>query len=464
MATERSSKSIAERVDLDFHRQGNRFRLGRWRMSLVALLAALVLPAWAMLIGNERWYQAEGVSQAHQLIANDCGRCHVTSWNTALRLASLDDGLVSVADESCTVCHSGPAHHKDQPSAATRCADCHREHRGRNELARATDTHCTQCHAALETTHGPSRNFARSIDGFTSHPQFAVLRAPGEDPPGTEHQIHKIARQIDGKWRDGSTLRFNHKKHAGPDGLLRLDGTRQALRCEHCHQIEPSNGYMRPIDHERHCAACHGNQLHFDEQRFASAKVTHGSLPSVRGELVDRYASLASRQPQLARDEPRVEPEREVPGTSARLSETGWKWVNQRLSFALDQLFNRKQLGCRYCHNDVKSDDDDPQQWTVNDPRIPARWLAHCVFRHDRHQLLSCTECHQQAITSSDTADILLPGIENCRQCHGSKQTRGSARSDCVECHIYHHGEKPIDGPLSLDLMPVKSDNAGGKP
>jgi hypothetical protein len=56
-------------------------------------------------------------------------------------------------------------------------------------------------------------------------------------------------------------------------------------------------------------------------------------------------------------------------------------------------------------------------------------------------------------VSSDATADILLPGIELCRNCHGSQQTRGSARSDCVECHAYHHDEgKQIDGPLSLDL------------
>lgn len=463
MTLPRTSKTIAERVDLGFHRQGNRLRHWRWRGSVLALVAALALPAWAMFRHNQRFYEAGPVSEAHRLIANDCARCHAANWRTALRLARLDDGLVSVSDEACTVCHAGPAHHQDQISA-TRCADCHREHRGRDELARTSDSHCTQCHSALETNIGQSSNFVRSIETFAAHPQFAVLRTPGEDEPGPQHQVHKAARPIDGQWRDQATLRFNHKKHAGPEGLLRLDGTRQALRCEQCHQLEPASGTMRPINHERHCAACHGNQLHFDEQRFAKMRVTHAPLAIVRGQLLDRYANLASRQPELARDDHVAESEREMPGTATRLSETGWQWVNERFALALDQLLNRKQLGCRYCHNDVQSGDD-AAAWVVNDPHVPARWLAHSVFRHDRHQLLSCTECHPQALTSSETGDILLPGIDNCRKCHGPGQARDSVRADCVECHIYHHGEaKMIDGPLSLDLQPRLEAGKGGRP
>jgi hypothetical protein len=464
MSPARTSKTIADRVDLGFHRQGNRMRRWRWRAGLLALAAALALPAWAALSNHEAIYQAGPLSEAHQLIANDCRRCHTTTWEPALRLARLDDRHVSVADEACTVCHAGPPHHSNQLPADASCANCHREHRGRDRLARTADIRCTQCHASLQTTNGPSTQFAQSIWGFARHPQFAVKRSLADPAPGAEHLVHKVAEISQGNWRDRATLRFNHRKHAGPDGLLRLDGTRQALRCEDCHQLNRNSGSILPIHHEQHCAACHGNQLHFDEAGFPKTKVMHGPVANIRAELLERYASLASRQPEHTHDQPQPAAEREVPGRQPKLSQSVWTWANEQLDAALDQLLNRNNLGCRYCHIDVRSEGDDPNDWTVGDPRIPSRWLGHSVFRHDRHQLLRCTECHEEAVTSSQTADILLPGIELCRRCHGLEQKGGGARSDCVECHVYHHGEGTADGPLSLDLLLVRPDNVRQPP
>lgn len=458
MADARNIKTIAERVDLGFPRRGNWLRTWRWRASLVALAVAMLLPGWSAYRHNQRLYEAGGLSDAHQFIANDCRRCHAEKWRTALRLVTFDDQLPSVLDAACVKCHAGPPHHKNERPADTRCTSCHREHRGRHELSRIADRLCTQCHRELQTSQGPSANFQASIENFAAHPEFAVLRGPAAAQPGPGHGVHEVAQAGDGKWLDRSTLRFNHQKHTGPQGLLRRDGTKRPLNCEHCHQLDASSGRMRPINHERHCADCHGNQLHFDESQFPNTSVTHGPVAIVRGELVDRYATLAAKTPELAQEAP-IDPEREVPG-QPRLSASGWPWVNGRINSALDHLLSRERLGCRYCHKDVRFEDD-KQAWIVADPRVPSRWLKHGVFRHDRHQPLACTACHQHSVESGATEDILLPGIESCRQCHGSQNVRGSARADCVECHLYHHGElKTIDGPYSLDLSAAKTRNA----
>ena len=55
------------------------------------------------------------------------------------------------------------------------------------------------------------------------------------------------------------------------------------------------------------------------------------------------------------------------------------------------------------------------------------------------------------AIWSGESADILLPGIASCRQCHtgdpGFEWVRPSNRttSDCVTCHYFHN---PDQGPM----------------
>jgi hypothetical protein len=454
----RTSKTISERVDIGFHRRGNWLRRGRWWASLAALGVALLVPAWAAIDRNERIYEAGPLSTAHQLIANDCAKCHTDSWRPALRVVQLDDRLRSTPDKACTVCHAGPPHHQDQLAADTDCAACHREHHGREALARVDDRYCTQCHDNLKTIHGESQTFARHIHDFAAHPEFALFRS-SQEVRSQEHKVYEVARPEGEHWTDRTELRFNHKKHCGEEGLLLPDHTRRALKCEHCHQVDLSTGGIRPISHEQHCAECHGTLLHFDEQRFADQKVAHGPVAKVRGELLDRYARLAQRRPELAEDAPLVSPEREVPGPQPKLSEAGWQWVNERVETGLDQLLNRKQLGCRYCHT-VESHEDDLGDWSVVDPKIPSYWLRQAVFRHDAHQLLTCVACHSEATTSSQTADILLPRIKQCHECHGSAAKRGTARGECVECHLYHHGEgSRMDGPLSIELSVVKPEN-----
>ncbi|HVX12834.1 MAG TPA: hypothetical protein VHC22_16750 [Pirellulales bacterium] len=460
----RTSKTISQRVDLDYHRRGNGFRRLRAWASFAALAVAMLLPAWAAVGRNDRIYEAGPVSTAHQLIANQCNACHTETWTPLLRVTRLDDALDSVPDHACSVCHAGPLHHADQPSARTDCAACHREHHGQAALARVDDAYCTQCHNDLRTRHGPSEKYVRAIHDFAAHPEFALLRPPSDSSQSPEPDAYRVARPVEGKWHDRTPLRFNHRKHCGAEGLLRPDGTRRALSCEHCHQVDHASGLMRPIQHKAHCAECHANQLHFDEQRFPGQQVTHGPIDKVRGELLDRYARLVRLHPELAQDPRLVEKMREAPGGADRLSKSGWQWADDRIETALDRLLHRKQLGCRYCHTAVQEPDDDLRNWSIDDPQIPSHWFEHAKFRHDRHQLLTCGECHGAATESSQTADILLPSIERCHSCHGASAGRGAARSDCVECHVYHHGSKPMDGPLSAGLSIVKPQNVRQPP
>jgi len=63
--------------------------------------------------------------------------------------------------------------------------------------------------------------------------------------------------------------------------------------------------------------------------------------------------------------------------------------------------------------------------------------------------MVSCTECHA-ALTSRETADILIPGIATCEKCHHSGAD--AAESRCFECHTYHDWTKAkeVKGKLTL--------------
>ncbi len=481
MPIERTSKSLSERVEINFHHRPDRLRQLRWRWSLAVLALALVVPAVAAFRGDRQLYQAGPVSEAHQLIGNDCAKCHDESWQPLARLLNLDDRLVSASDKACGTCHAGSKHHENQSEPSAHCAECHREHRGHVTLARVDDAVCVHCHGDLRVPAKASENFATDIHDFASHPEFALKRKAGDLPAaGRDHKVHNVAHQSGkGAWQDKATIRFNHRKHLPADGLLRLDGVRRQLDCQECHQTDRASGYMQPIDHDQHCKKCHENELNFDYLHGAEqgerdqgqdnrggaknewrAEVAHGSVAQVHAKLIEFYTQYSRNgldgDPKPSADEV----PREIPGQRPPSTEEGWAWVQARVADAERLLLdNHHQHGCRYCHAAVTATKGG---WEIEPPNIPTRWLKHGKFRHDSHTLLACTECHCGVYCSSETTDVLLPGIATCRECHSTSPApgkQGAARTDCAECHDYHdRAGSPFHGRLSLGLQIIAPD------
>ena len=123
--------------------------------------------------------------------------------------------------------------------------------------------------------------------------------------------------------------------------------------------------------------------------------------------------------------------------------------------------------GCGFCH---ESNGDSMDDWIIRKPNIPDKWLLHSKFDHDPHRMLKCTECHSSSASprdileknnqrpdiynSSRTGDILIPGIATCKSCHTTEQAVSrhpeSARSDCLECHVYHKRDFETPGKREL--------------
>jgi hypothetical protein len=68
------------------------------------------------------------------------------------------------------------------------------------------------------------------------------------------------------------------------------------------------------------------------------------------------------------------------------------------------------------------------------------RWLPHAKFDHDAHRSFTCSSCHAKALTSTETSEVLVPGIENCKTCHAPGPEYAESR--CFECHTYHDWSK----------------------
>ena len=449
MPRTRTTKKLAQRIDLEYFKRSSPLRRGRFLVSVVFLALAVLWLAWYGIRSDRRVYSAGSLSSAHAVLTRQCAACHVTQAGFFKE---------KVADQKCLSCHDGSIHHATQMFTAT-CASCHADHRGSIRLAATSDASCTQCHANL-TARDSSANFVRNVDSFEGdHPEFAALRTGRGDP---------------------GTIQLNHYRHLQPN-LLGPNGARVQMVCNDCHRSAAdanlawpygdsqseagavnatplaaaksnlrisakSRAYMAPATYAHACAACHS--LQFDK-RLADA-VPHDSPEAIHPFIVAKLQAYIATHPgelRVPRDPSRDLPENPIPADYRLLTPS--QWVVERTAEA-EQLLWRKT--CKQCHTLVFADGAALPK--VAPSNITARYMPHAKFDHSQHGLVSCTSCHANATTSQQSSDLLLPGIATCRSCHHSGAE--AAESRCFECHTYHDPaqHKPAHSDISLaDLV-----------
>ena len=430
MPRTRTTKKLAQRIDLNYFKRPHPLRHWRFLLSVAVPALAVLWLAWYGIRRDHRVYSAGRLSSAHAVLTRQCAACHVTQA-----------GFFSekVADQKCQSCHDGSIHHATQVFTPA-CASCHTDHRGAIRLAATSDASCTQCHANL-ATRGSSVSFVRSIDSFEGgHPEFAALRAGREDP---------------------GTIQLNHFRHSQPN-LLGPNG-RVQLVCTDCHRpaaetneawpygdpqsqngaakdisvngtkLDPvvsssSRAYMTPATYAHTCAACHS--LQFDK-RITDA-VPHDAPEVIHPFVVAKLQAYIATHPadlRIPRDPSRDIPEKPIPADYRLLTPS--QWVAERTAEA-EQLLWRKT--CKQCHTLVLTEGAALPK--VAPSNITVRYMPHAKFDHSQHGLVACESCHAAATTSQQSSDALLPGIATCRSCHHSGTE--AAESRCFECHTYH--------------------------
>ena len=441
----RTTKNLAQRMDLQYFKQPHPLRT--WRLWL-SILVPVVAVAWfaAERASSQKILSSGPLSAAHAVLGKKCDVCHVTT---------LGIFRAKVSDDACSKCHDAPAHHADKVASTVSCGSCHVEHKGSLRLANTDDASCTQCHADLRT-RGGNPQYVRGVRDFDrEHPEFAALR-PGARDPGQ--------------------VKLNHYAHlrpnlAGPAGPVQMD-------CQDCHRltamdaswpyaapqaISPvitaaaradlkhshSKDYMVPILYVNQCAGCHVKDLQFDK-RFDQA-APHDKPEIVQAFLVQKYSDYFASHPGALSEA--VAPERILPGKMKLplpVPHTRQEWMDQQVMLADRLLFDK---GCKLCH--VMLAGNGPLAMVAKSS-IPARWFLHAEFDHDSHRLLTCTACHDRTPESRETADILLPGIASCRNCHEDSGARHDAASGrCSECHSYHDWskERPTKGKFTIPQL-----------
>jgi Doubled CXXCH motif (Paired_CXXCH_1) len=504
--TNETGKERQARIQQDYF---GRDRMVRWRSwtALAAMLGALgwwlMAPVWISDHGpsvtffqRERLASPGPLAQAHAAWDATCTACHVpfepiksSEWSQLGAIAHPHSARGG--DTNCQRCHMGPSHHQTQIAVEVpACAECHRDHRGRDaRLARSDDETCTRCHANLTAHRQKDSGIAPAVVRFDqdrrNHPEFAVIanqkRAGGGDPGKLKfnHSLH-LASGLSLRKEGKSFPLFTYAQLLEPDRLKfgwnasqQLDSPVQ-LDCAACHQLDreasrtgsrgssPSGApprsagkYMLPITYENHCRACH--PLNFEPQS-RSYEVRHGRTPSeVLAEVRQFYAAqVVNDNPDLLR---RVLPRRPMPGKDfegdvdvRRVRQA----VDDKILVALRVLFGSGRKGCIECHemSPIPFQLSSPEQLDdakITPVMVPEVWLQHALFDHSAHRALQCLQCHPQASSSASRSDILLPGIENCLRCHGPAEVRGGvarggAGSNCTECHRYHNGDRTLEG------------------
>ena len=472
MARIRTTKKLAQGIDLNYFKRPTPYK--RLRILLIALLPllALVWIAWWGLRRDSRVYSSGRMSGAHAVLEKQCAACHVRQAG---------EFSAKAADAACLACHDGPIHHENQVrAAAPECSTCHVEHRGRINIHAASNQSCADCHGDLRAAAGRPQ-YAAHIKSFEDgHPEFAALRDGAKDP---------------------GTIRLNHAIHMkpirrGPNGPI------VQLECGDCHRpaavkapwqyaearymnavvtykeedewlpaksgalpaLHAASGreYMEPVKFATACAQCH--LLSFDK-RFEDG-VPHDKPEAVRAFLVKRYGEYIAAHPAELHE--MQEPSRMLtggplpPGTQ---SLTASQWVAEHAAVAEELLWKKT---CAQCHavSGARLQDTTLGRWdaasaqsgrgaagvgaaqeildaalpVVAEAKTTTRWLPHAKFDHDAHRGFSCVGCHAKALTSKESSDVLVPGIENCKTCHAPGPEHAESR--CFECHTYHDWSK----------------------
>ncbi len=399
MTQRRTTKSLASRIQIDYLTK--RLPLRYWKRVLIITAAGvgIVFLGISFLGKNKRVYTPGPIATGHKMFAAECAQCHTQGWQ-------------AIPNQACLQCHTNLKHSEFQ-AFEPRCADCHTEHRGANLVFKIQETSCTTCHGQLKLSDGTAPKIAKQIRGLAQgHPEFRTLTTPPEP----------------------TALKLNHKVHMKPD-LTGPNGTKVTLTCDHCHGVDQErdpNGFYRSagFHYEKQCKECH--ELGFDRQ-FPTAVAPHKKPAEIREFLTQFYSAQS----------PTVEvSERTLPGPLGKrdIAPAG---AAAKIASAERQLFGKT---CLECHS-----------WKYQPgslPEVPKvvfqeKHLHNGLFDHAAHRPIACASCHEQAKSSEKSADVLIPSVKTCVECHTQN---GTANSSCNECHRYHDRgrEKIMEGTLPI--------------
>ena len=442
----RTTKALAQRIDLNYFKRPIPMRRARFWLCLLLPLAGFVWLGFRLTTRDYRPYSSGPLSKGHVLLTHDCTTCHVAEKNGVFFLPA--------NNQACMACHDGPIHQAKQTREPD-CGSCHIEHRGGLRLIATSDQSCAQCHANLQTAAGTTTNFVRTISSLNAdHPEIVIFREHRKDP-GTirlNHAVHMkknllgprgavqmecsdchrppVAKQA---WRYGSPEPPPSAGAAAP-----ASPATAAVQKADIYAPDPARALMTMPKFAESCAACH--LLQFDKR--ISEQAPHDKPEVVRAFVVKKLEAYIAAHPADLREQAEEErrlPSRPAPPAARVLSPA--QWVAERTKEAESLLWGKT---CKQCHA-IEVTEGQPAAAGQPLPKVALsnytlHWLPRARFDHDAHRGFACASCHPHALTSRDTADILVPQLATCKTCHQPGPTHAESR--CFECHAYHDWSK----------------------
>lgn len=408
------------------------------------------------IVGDAAWSSGP-LSRAHHALEGKCESCHVKAF-------------VAVQDSACKTCHTPAEVHDHAPAArivmareapglggrilagfasafgkpaAGACVDCHSEHEGAGPMQPTAQQFCTDCHGSLDTRLKDTK-LGNASDFGTGHPQFkaaVLLQAPAA---GMRHP--KFTRiSLDSKPTSDGGLKFPHdvhlKKTGGVARMARTLRTEQgygdALACKDCHRPTADGVRFLPVDMEQDCQSCHS--LGFESIGGTVRTLRHGEPAQVIADLRAYYRSTGPARPIALGGMAR-----RLPGDYAadRIAATYGQAARSRpgnAEAAIRAVFS-KGGACYDCHVVTPPGVAGNAGWQVAPVEQPMRYFMNGWFDHAAHRTETCESCHA-APRSAKASDLLLPGRDSCRDCHGGEKAKADVPSACAVCHSYHAGD-----------------------
>ncbi len=400
---------------------------------LVPLLSAVVTPVGHLLrklplVPSDHVWSSGAISQAHAHIAQRCEACHTTPF-------------VPTKNEACLACHERTPHHVAQPLLDAglfenfRCGSCHHEHTGKASIVRHDERLCVRCHADLKDLVAETK--LENAEHFgDAHPQFrpTITRRLGEKLTILRPSLDETA-----ELREEPNLAFSHAAHLKPEGVRSPTRGDVKLDCAACHQAEPGGGLMAPVKFEAHCHECHRLDIPGDVEREAP----HGDLQAALHAVDDYFAAWALRGGYPNEFAPAAVQLRRRPGVAPTAQERAdaLAWAARTADLAKGEMLG--YTTCGVCHTATPTGaDDGAEGWKLAPVAVPHAWFPKSKFSHAQHATQPCADCHEDVAKSDTSADVKLPGIATCRQCHGGANAgEGQLASTCITCHEFHRAK-----------------------
>jgi hypothetical protein len=290
--------------------------------------------------------------------------------------------------------------------------------------------------AALALALGPAV-FAQSKGGQAAKPASPPAAAPGDQPAG------------------GSKEFFIHAFHAEKLG---------GLECSLCHTpVKEGSVVLKRPGHDQ-CMACHADDFEKDIKQIICAQCHSAFPPSGASDLLPfpRYKSTRAILFQFSHHQHVDEKSRINPATGFRADCTFCHKFDQQGIFATFPghaqcaachskpgmkpalTASLDAAGCRGCHTpeEIENPGFTETRRMIAPVAVSGKYVdmkfSHIAHFKVKEQFgINCTTCHYAVPRSTSLADLSLPRMLDCVECHDTSKTMAAEfrMSNCSTCH-----------------------------